>query len=121
MTDPDDYGSPEIDWDSYLAASYAGRVMVVTARDGEKLVGYSIFTLGNNPRYKNIIEACNSGLFLEKPYRGRLSRLFIKKSDEYLKNLGVHETSYTLSDDRIGRMLAGYQSKYKIWSIKYGK
>lgn len=121
MTDGDSYGTPNIDWESYLAASHAGQLMAVTIRDSKKLVGYSVFSIGRNPRYKHIIEANSDGIFLEKSYRGRLSRLLFQKSDEYLKNMGVHETNYTLSDDRIGRMLAGYQSKYKIWSIKYGQ
>lgn len=121
MTEGDDYGYPNIDWDLYLEASFAGQCKVVTVRDNGKLVGYSVFTLGRNLRYKNMIEANNNGLFLEKSYRGHLSRLLMKKSDEYLKAIGIHETNYTLSDDRIGRMLAGYESKYKIWSIKYGQ
>lgn len=121
MTEGDDYGEPRIDWRAYLAASHAGQLMVVTVRDDGKLVGYSAFTIGANPRYKHIIEADNNGIFLEKKYRGRISRLLMQKSDEYLQNLGVHQANYTLSDDRVGRMLPGYKSKYKVWSKTYGK
>lgn len=122
MSDGDDYGTPEIDWDSYLAASRANRCVVVTVRDEKKLVGYSVYSLGANPRYKNLVMASSDGIFLEKPYRGKLSRQLIKKADEYLKNIGVHETVYILSDDRVGQLLSrdGYQSKYKVWSHKYG-
>lgn len=121
MSQGDDYGTPEVDWDSYLSVSFAGLCWVVTARDKAVLVGYSIFIIGNNPRHKNLIEANNGGFFVEKPYRGKLGRLLTKKSDEYLQAMGVHETHYTESDDRVGRMLPGYQSKYRIWSKKYGK
>lgn len=123
MTDGDDYGTPDIDWDTYLALSRIHRCVVVTARDGGKLIGYSAYTIGNNLRYKEITEATSSGVFLEKEYRGQLSSQFIKKADEYLKKIGIHETNYILSDDRVGRLLGrnGYESKYKIWSVKYGK
>lgn len=123
MSDGDDYGQPNIDWDYYLAASHVGQCVAVIARDGEKLIGYSVYTIGNNPRYKHIIEASSDGIFLEKPYRGRLGLKFLTKANEYLSRLGVQETHYIESDETFGRMLrrVGAQSKYKIWSIKNGQ
>lgn len=123
MTEGDEYGIPNIDWDSYISLSHAGQCMVVTVRDDEKLIGYSVYSIGRNPRYKHFIDALSDGVFLEKEYRGKLSGEFMKKADEYLRNIGIHETSYILSDDRIGHILgrSGYQSHYKIWSKKYGQ
>ncbi len=121
MTDGDDYGFPDIDWDSYLLASQAGLCRVVTVRDGGKLVGYSVYSFGRNLRYKEIIEASSDGIFLEKEYRGKLSSELLKRADQYLKALGIHETSYVLSDERVGKLLArnGYTAKYKVWTNKY--
>lgn len=123
MTEGDDYGPPDIDWALYLALSKADRCIVVTVRDEGKLVGYSAYIIGKNPRYKTRTQASSQGLFLEKEYRGRLSGIFIKKADEYLRKIGVHETAYILSDDRVGHLLGrhGYESKYKVWSVKYGQ
>lgn len=123
MTDGDGYGTPDIDWHTYIQASRAGLCRVVTVRDDNKLVGYAVYSLGRNLRYKNIIEASSDGIFLEKEYRGKLSAELIKRADQYLKTLGIHETNYILSDDRVGRLLgrSGYQSKYKVWSRKYGQ
>lgn len=123
MSDGDDYGPPEIDWETYLQASRIGLCRVVTVRDNGVLVGYSVYSIGRNLRYKNLIEASSDGIFLEKEYRGELSIRLLNKADEYLSNLGVKETNYTESDDRLGRLLArsGYQSKYKIWSKRYGQ
>lgn len=121
MSEGDDYGAPNLDWDSYLAASQAGQCVAVTLRDQGELVGYSVFFISRNPRYKHLIEASNNGIFLEKKYRGGYGRALSKKSDEYLQAAGVNETNYTLSDDRVGRMLGGYQSNYKVWSKKYGQ
>lgn len=123
MTEGDEYGEPDLDWTLYLALSEADRCVAVTLRDGGKLVGYSVFVLGSNPRYKARRQADNAGLFIEKPYRAKYHSAMIKKSNKYLKKIGVHEAVYILSDDRVGRLLArhGAESKYKVWSIKYGQ
>lgn len=122
MTDGDEYGVPDIDWDLYLTLSERNKCVVVTVRDNGKLVGYSVYTLGNNPRYRDIREAGSAGIFLEKEYRGELSHRLIQKADEYLQKIGIQETHYILSDDRVGRLLGrdGYKSKYKMWSKRYG-
>jgi len=123
MTEGDDYGPPDMDWDTYISLSLVDQCVGVTARDDRKLIGYSAYVIGRNPRYKEIIQASSHGIFLEKEYRGRLSGVFIKKADGFLKKIGVHETDYTLSDDRVGHFLGreGYQPKYRVWSVKYGK
>lgn len=121
MTEGDDYGPPDIDWEMYLHLSALNKCLVVTVRDDGKLVGYSVYSVGRNPRYKTITQACSDGIFLEREYRGKLSRIFMKKADEYLKKIGVRETIYILSDDRVGRVLGGngYKSKYRVWRMKY--
>lgn len=121
MSEGDEYGPPNIDWDSYIHASVAGQCVAVTVRDQGVLVGYSVYMIGPNPRYKHIVEAVSSGIFLEKEYRGRIN--FFKKADEFLQKIGVQETSYILSDERVGKVLErqGYTSNYKIWSRNYGK
>lgn len=122
MTEGDEYGSPDIDWDLYLALSKINRCFVVTARDEGKLVGYSVYTFSTLSRYRTINSAANEALFLEKPYRRKYSRIFIKKCEQYLLLTGVKETRYILSDDRVGRLLGanGYKSNYKVWSVTYG-
>lgn len=121
LTEGDDYGPFDIDWEMYLHLSHLNKCLVVTVRDDKKLVGYSVYSVGRNPRYKTIIQACSDGIFLEKEYRGQLSRIFMKKADEYLRQIGVGETIYILSDDRVGRILGGngYKAEHKVWRIKY--
>lgn len=122
MSEPDEYGVPNIDWDAYLSASYSGQCFVLTARDDGKLIGYAVYTISKNPRYKHLIEATGNGIFIEKPYRGRLGIKILKIADEYLEKLGVHETSYIMGG-RAEKLLSrhGYKSTYKVWSKKYGQ
>lgn len=123
MTEGDEYGEPDMDWDLYVALSKMNRCYVVTARDKGKLVGYSAYTFSTLSRYRTVKSAANEALFLEKEYRSKYSRIFIRKCEQYLMLTGVSETKYILSDDRVGRLLGanGYQTKYKVWSVKYGK
>lgn len=115
----DEYGRPNLDWDSYLQLSLAGRCKVVTARN-DKLIAYSCFCISNNLNHKGIIEAANTGIFIDKEYRGKITLELLRKSDEYLKGLGVNEVNYILNDKRIGALLrrAKYKAKHTVWSNK---
>lgn len=112
-------GSPEpnIDWDTYEQASHAGICWALTVRDKGVLVGYAIYTLSRNLRYMHIVEATSSGWYVEKKYKG-IGLEMPKRAEEYLKNLGVHETHYILSGSRVGGLLERqqYKPKYTVWS-----
>jgi GNAT superfamily N-acetyltransferase len=120
MLDSDANGAVNVDWESYIQGGLAGSCMIVTARHGGKLVGYSIYQIGRNSRQKHIMEAYGDGLFIEKEFRG-FGRQFLEKADEFLKEYGVHQTHYALESARLGRWMAkaGYQSKTRIWSKQY--
>lgn len=123
MTEGDDYGPPDIDWDGYNELSLAGRAFAAIIRDKGALVGYSTFAICENMRYKGRIEAFGQGIFIEKPYRSKYARKLVRHADICLSLLGVKETNYTLSDSRVGKMLEslGYKSTYTNWSRCYGK
>lgn len=106
------FGRPNPDWEHYFN-SY-----VVTARDSGKLIGYSAFFVNTNVNHKHIVEAENAGIFVDPAYRGRVSVELIKKSDQFLKDNGVHVINYAVHDERIGRLLArqGYKPMQIVWS-----
>jgi GNAT superfamily N-acetyltransferase len=120
MSDIDEYGTPNIDWDYYITASVAGQCVAAAMFDGDNLVGYSVFTIGNNPRYKHILQASNEAIYIEPEHRGKGLR-FIKDADNFLKSRGVHETFYLWADSRTSKILQrlGYKPKYKLWGIRY--
>lgn len=122
MTEGDDYGVPDIDWEGYIALSHNGQAYAGIIRDKTVLVGYSTFVLCENMRYKGRIEAFGQGLFIEKPYRSKCAKRLIRYSDNCLAQLGARETNYTLSDKRVGRLLEslGYKSNYSNWSYRHG-
>jgi hypothetical protein len=108
-----------LDWEYYLAASHSGQCFAVAVYDGD-FIGGSVFFISTNPNHKNILEATNSIIFLEEKHRGRIAIELFKKAHEFLKEFGVQEISYTLKDERIGRLLArsGFKPEATVWSIK---
>lgn len=117
----DDDEPLNIDWPSYDAASRAGNAFAVTARDGEKLVGYITFTISRNLRYMHLIEATSSGWYIEPEYRGELGPKILKYANDYLKAGGVHKTQFILNGGA-AMLLArhGYKRTHQVWEIKYG-
>lgn len=122
MNKSDEYGVPNIDWENYLELSHAGQCVAAILRDGENLAGYSVYTIGFNPRYKHILEASSDGTFLEKEYRGRGLEL-LRKAHEFLFSMGVQEINYITNDETFGKLLErrGAEQSYKIWSVKNGQ
>lgn len=110
-----------IDWNAYDVVSRAGNACAVTARDGEKLVGYITFTVSRNLRHMHIIEATSSGWFIEPEYRGQLGPNLLKYADDYLKSAGVNKTQFILNGGA-AMLLArqGYKRTHQVWEKKHG-
>jgi GNAT superfamily N-acetyltransferase len=78
------------DWDRYRALEDAGQLVVFTVRDGELLVGYSVFFLSWHLHYKTTRMAMNDVLFLHKDYRkGTTGIKLIKHSEQELREMDV--------------------------------
>ena len=77
------------DWTKYKTLADANKLVVVTARDLDRLVGYSVFFITNHMHYQQNVFAMNDVLYLHPDYRkGSLGIKFIKASEIYLKNKG---------------------------------
>lgn len=83
--DPD-YGAYARLWDS-------GRLVIFTVRDGQELIGYSIFFLGHI-HYKNSRIAVQDILFVKPERRGGLGYRFIRWCDEQLRDMGVQVVTH---------------------------
>ncbi len=118
--DPNEDKFPNLDWDSYLQLSLADRCKAVIIRNEGKLIAYSVFCISQNLNHKEVLEAANTGIFIDKAYRGKIILEFLRKSDEYLKELGVMEVTHIINDERFGALLkrVGYKAKHKVWSNK---
>jgi GNAT superfamily N-acetyltransferase len=86
----------------------------------EKLVGYSVFMISTNPRYKHLKQASNEAIYIEPEHRGH-GVSFIKETDDYLRKIGMNEVFYAWADNRTAKILQrlGYKAKFKLWGIRY--
>jgi hypothetical protein len=108
-----------MDWQAYLKASKDGSCVAVLATDGDKVAGYSFYSVGADPHAKNYTDATNCAFFVFPEYRkGLFSVKFLKKCDEMLREKGVSTVNYILKSKSLGRLLqmAGYQPSHTVWS-----
>lgn len=82
----------DLDHEQYLVLEKMGRLHVVTARDGAKLVGYAVwFVMPHHLHYKSSGRVALADMyFILRPYRkGGLGVRLIQESERGLKELGV--------------------------------
>jgi hypothetical protein len=78
------------DWQRYAELEHAGGFHVFTARDGDKLVGYSAFFLNTHIHYRGLMLAQNDVLYLHPEHRlGLVGVKLIKMSHSGMKKLGA--------------------------------
>jgi len=114
-----DYPPIDIDFDYYLQASAMNACFVVTVNKGEEPIGYSIFTLMNDPIRKDVLEATNVCLYVKRAFRGRATKKLMEKSKDFLKALGAEKTNYIIKNKSISRLLEkmGGKQDYELWSV----
>ncbi len=108
------------DWEYIIKCSLDGECIAVTMVDDDKkgIAGYAVFLIDTDiTNYKRKC-AVNVILYVGNNYRGRKSIDFIKNIDKLLKDIGVVSIDFTLSDDKLGKLLGrnGYKITSKTWS-----
>lgn len=107
----------KIDWQYYLDLSRAGHCLAVVAYDGEQAVGYSWYTISNDPLHMDKWMASSDAFWVDKAYRSQVN--LFREAKEALKKIGVHEVSYLVGSPAMGRLLArqGYKKTHELWSV----
>ena len=88
------------DWDAYKMMQEMDMLIWLIARDGDEIVGYSLFLIANNFHYKDFLYATEDVFYVIGDRRGsRIGINLIKKSEEILKERGVdvitHHAKFT--------------------------
>jgi GNAT superfamily N-acetyltransferase len=82
----------DVNWDYYQRLQNKGKLFYLAVRDEGRLIGYSLFSVGYSPHYKELKAATNDVLFLHKLYRrGGVGIKMIKRSETELKAIGVQK------------------------------
>lgn len=79
------------DFSRYQQAEIRNALVVITARQGTELVGYSVFLLHRHLHYKDCLVASNDVIYLKPECRGVVGARLIKRSEEILKSLKVQK------------------------------
>ena len=78
------------DLEAYTALCKAGMLYILSAREGNKLVGYCVFFLQNSLHYKATSSAHNDVFYIRPEYRkGFIGVRLLKKAEKFLKEKGV--------------------------------
>jgi len=82
-------------WDVYTELERLGCFVVLTAREGEALAGYSAYFLSPHMHYSGFSVAQNDVFYLAEEYRrGTTALRFLRYSETALKDLGAQKLVY---------------------------
>lgn len=87
-------------WDQYAALEQAGMLLVLSAREGEVLVGYACFYVMPHMHYSDYTVATNDVLFLHPDHRlGTTGIRLIKQSEREAKAMGAQHIVWRSKPD----------------------
>jgi len=114
----DDYEPVDIDMEYYMQASDLNQCFIVTLNEGDKMVGYSIFTVSSDPIRKGIKEALNTCLYVKKGFRGFGTKKILEDSKDFMESLGADKITYMIKNKALARFLdkCGYEPQEIAWS-----
>ena len=108
-----------VNWDYYHALSLSGNLLASIAliEEERRIVAYAVYSVSVDPLHGEL-QAANDVFYVDKEHRGKMPLQFLRKSDELLKDKGINNISYVLSDERLGKLLAraGYKPTHTVWS-----
>lgn len=83
-------------WGAYAAMDEEDALIVLTARDGEQLVGYNFFFVNRHMHYEDLVVAVNDVFYIDPAYRrGSTPLRFLRFTEQYLRDFrGVDKVAY---------------------------
>lgn len=81
------------DWEKYELMDKLSLLVIMTAREEGKLIGYNVFLVHPSMHYKNL-KVANQDLIYIAPERRGFGTYFIHWSENILKELGVDRVFY---------------------------
>lgn len=112
----------EIDFERYFRLQDAGAVRLFTARAADgKLIGYAVFHVMTNMRYKSSLQATQDVLFVHPEFRGCGMKL-VEFCDNQLRNEGVQVVyHHTKAKPELNFGPALERRGYKLVDLIYSK
>lgn len=116
-----------VDWGHLKGLEHAGSYWVISARLGNRLVGYNAFFMNRHTRHRYTVYAVNDVIYLAREERrGGAGLRFLRESDRLLKEAGAIKAQYGVklhvrlgvSKGTLGDVLArlGYRHTEEIYT-----
>ena len=103
------------DEETYRKSEEMGTIFILSARQGDKLIGYSVNFVTNHLHYADLKLAQNDLLFISKEHRGgRIGLKLIKETEKHATSLGcklmlLHAKESTTLAHMLPRLKYGVQ------------
>jgi GNAT superfamily N-acetyltransferase len=108
------------DYAKYIKFQELGVFVVITCRSDEKLIGYSVMSIGPHIRYEDCKIAKEDLYYIVPEYRGNgLGKQLFIETEKVLKNFGVNQiifTTKTYSDNSHIFKKLGYEFFEKVFT-----
>lgn len=113
------YEPIDIDFPYFMKLSKQGMCQAVVLKDGDKIVGYSIYIIASDPLRKNQLEANNVCMFVVKQFRGFGTVKLLMKAKAMLGLLGAKKTNYLIRNKALLKLLnkIGGEEQEKLVSV----
>jgi GNAT superfamily N-acetyltransferase len=111
----------DVNFEAYKKLDSEGKIVILTARDDKRLIGYSIFFLVRSPHYKGTLVGMNDVLYLDPEYRrGSAGSRLIAESERVMREMGVVKITWHVKlVNGLQRILEA--KGYKVDEIMMGK
>ena len=88
-----------VNWEAYRQADAGGKLVILTAREGDKLAGYSVFFVVRSPHYSSSVFGMNDVLYVRPEHRhGRAGVALIRESERVMKARGCVKISWHVKE-----------------------
>lgn len=110
------------DFSAYERLESAGKLRILTVRDGGEMIGYIIFVIYNHPHHAGLLCGCEDAFYLSNAHRkGITGAKMIREGIRLLKADGVQRVFFTTDATKdCGPLLErlGFVKSNVIYSIR---
>ena len=84
----------DFDWDYYMGLWLQDSLVLITAREDDELIGFSMYIVRFHPQYKTVLFATCNTLAVKLGHRGKgVATRLVKASESFLR---LHNVKYML-------------------------
>lgn len=108
------------DWQRYMQLEQAGKLFVLYAFDGDKLIGYSCNVIDYHLHYSALKVSSNDVLFVHPDHRGTCGLRLIAETERMAKDYGAELMLWhAKQDSQLDKLLRRKHERYAVQDVIY--